>query len=164
MSDSIAELHGLKSLKLCYCVEVPKFISFSNHKCKYKLRLDGILDKLPDTVELFFPPNLSKLTLRKSRLESDPMVTLQKLPNLRVIRLYPKSYLGKKMVCSEDAFFQLQVLEVCGLEELEEWKVEVGALVNLKQLGFGSCKRFKMVPDGLQHLSTLINERFVGVG
>lgn len=48
----------------------------------YKLYVEVPLVKLPEEKE--FPPNLTMLTLVKTRLEDDPMATLEKLPNLRI--------------------------------------------------------------------------------
>ncbi|OVA18807.1 Disease resistance protein [Macleaya cordata] len=154
MSDSIAKLDGLRSLELWDCEEVPKLLHFLNHKFLYKLLLDGRLEKLPSRTE-FFPPNLNKLTLWKSQLELDPMEILEKLPNLRILNLLGDSYVGKKIVCSEEGFVRLQVLEIWGLEGLEELIVKEGALICLRRLVIGGCEHLKMLPDGLKKLSTV---------
>ncbi|KAI7981822.1 Disease resistance protein RPH8A [Camellia lanceoleosa] len=65
----------------------------------HQLYLQGSLNranKLPDQ----FPPNLTKLTLVITKIEEDPMPTLEKFPNLRTLILDYKSYTGKEMVCS----------------------------------------------------------------
>ncbi|KAI8028295.1 putative disease resistance protein [Camellia lanceoleosa] len=64
-----------------------------------RLHLRGSLNranKLPDQ----FPSNLTELWLRNTKLEEDPMPTLEKLPNLRTLYLLGGSYIGKEMVCS----------------------------------------------------------------
>ncbi|KAI8026444.1 putative disease resistance protein RDL6 [Camellia lanceoleosa] len=57
-----------------------------HHLCKLELLGSlNLVNKLPDQ----FPP-----------LEEDPMPTLEKFPNLRILILSLDSYIGKEMVCS----------------------------------------------------------------
>ena len=79
-----------------------------------------------------FPPSLIDLTLSGSELTEDPMQSLNKLPNLRSLKLFAKSYLGKSMHCSLGGFPQLRVLKLWKLEQLEQWNVEKGALQALR--------------------------------
>ncbi|KAI8025305.1 putative disease resistance protein [Camellia lanceoleosa] len=63
----------------------------------HKLILLGsmtLVNKLPDQ----FPPNLTKLNLEETKLEEDPMPTLEKLPNLMSLKLLGDSYIGKEMM------------------------------------------------------------------
>ncbi|CAL5414097.1 unnamed protein product [Camellia sinensis] len=101
------------------------------------------------------PWALTELTLSASGLKEDPMRTLKNLPNLRILRLFSKSFIGKHMLCSPGGFPQLRVLALWKLEQLEEWKVTKGALPNLIDLEIRSCTKLKMLPDGLQDLTTL---------
>lgn len=114
------------------------------------LYLERPLDGLPD-----FPPAISKLCLKWSQLEEDPMPILKQLRNLRVLKLRCGSYLGKEMVCSPGGFEKLQVLELDLLDALEEWRVENPAMAKLRCLVIRLCKRLRMLPQGLQHLGEL---------
>ncbi|KAF2297318.1 hypothetical protein GH714_021335 [Hevea brasiliensis] len=58
----------------------------------YKLHIEGQIEKLPESHQ--FSSNLAKLNLQGSKLMEDPMVTLEKLPNLRILRLQMDSFLG----------------------------------------------------------------------
>ncbi|GLT70831.1 hypothetical protein SLA2020_428870 [Shorea laevis] len=117
-----------------------------------KLHIEGRIDNLPEYHE--FPPYLAKLTLWGSRLQEDPMKTLEKLPNLRYFSGW-EVFVGKKMVCSREGFPQLKTLLLRGLPNLEEWTVEEGAMPSLARLGISDCYKLKMVPEGLMFITTL---------
>ncbi|KAL6319695.1 hypothetical protein AAG906_026763 [Vitis piasezkii] len=102
-----------------------------------------------------FPRSLSDLTLSGSGLMEDPMLKLDKLPNLKILRLMAKSYTGKLMLCPSGGFPQLRVLKIWKLEQLEEWNVEEGALQALRDLEIRTCIRLKMLPKELLHRSLL---------
>ncbi|XP_058112033.1 disease resistance protein RPP8-like [Magnolia sinica] len=163
LSRSISKLVHLRSLCLMTCVGsdqswIPAFESFSKHEHLYKMKLKGRLEKLPESHA--FPPNLTELWLYDSKLERDPMVTLEKLPNLRSLCIDGSfigrdPYMGKEMVCSAGGFPLLDTLNIVGLYELEEWRVEEGAMRNLRCLKISFCKRLKMLPDGLRYIITL---------
>ena len=102
-----------------------------------------------------FPHSLNTLTLSWSGLTEDPMQTLDKLPNLRVLRLLRRSYIGKHMLCPSRGFPQLRVLKLWELEQLEEWNVEERALGALRDLEIRSCMVLRMLPEGLRHRTFL---------
>ena len=102
-----------------------------------------------------FPHGLIDLTLSGSELKEDPMETLDKLPNLKILSLLAKSYTGNNMRCSLGGFSQLRVLKLWILEQLEEWNVEEGALQALRALDIRGCMRLKMLPEALHHRALL---------
>ena len=119
----------------------------------YKLRLYGYIKKLPEVHQ--FSANLAKLTLKYTYLEEEPMATLEKLPNLKILRLLFRAFEGKNMVCSERGFPQLQSLVLSDLYDLEEWRVEEGAMPSLCRLQIESCPSLRRIPDGLRFVTTL---------
>ncbi|XP_058112988.1 disease resistance protein RPP8-like [Magnolia sinica] len=158
LSRSISKLVHLRSLSLSasYQLRIPAFESFSKHEHLYKMKLKGRLEKLPESH--VFPPNLTELCLYYSKLERDPMVTLEKLPNLRSLYFHgfiEDVYTGKEMVCSAGGFPLLDTLTIGAFPELKEWRVEEGAMRNLRCLEISYCKRLKMLPDGLRYIITL---------
>ncbi|OVA18803.1 Disease resistance protein [Macleaya cordata] len=157
ISDSIAKLNAIRSLELYECEVVPPLSQFSHHTFLNKLYLDGRLSlkKSPNTTEFVFPPNLHKLSLGNSHIEEDPMEILAKLQNLRILILWSDSYLGKKMVCSNGGFPRLEVLEFSCLENLEEWKLEEGAMTSLTHLKIYKCESMAMLPSEMQQLTAL---------
>ena len=117
-----------------------------------KLKVEGRVERLPEAG--LFPPQLAKLTLWGCRLVEDPMVTLEKLPNLKFLNGW-EMFIGKKMVCSQNGFQQLKSLVLHGLPNLEEWTVENQAMQNLYRLGISDCNKLKTVPDGLKFVAGL---------
>ncbi|OIT38419.1 PREDICTED: probable disease resistance RPP8-like protein 2 [Nicotiana attenuata] len=118
-----------------------------------KLDLIGHISKLPE--HHFFSQNLTKLTLRRSGLEEDPMLILQKLPKLFTLSLRGSAFIGKEMRCSSQGFPLLKTLQIQGLPNLESWRVETGAMPNLVHLEIDGCKKLEKVPDGLVCLTKL---------
>lgn len=118
----------------------------------HKLQVEGRMERLPEA--RLFPPQLSKLTLWGCRLMEDPMVTLERLPNLKFLSGW-EMFVGKKMVCSPNGFPQLKVLLLRGLPNLEEWVVENQAMPHLYRLSICDCNKLKSVPDGLKFVAAL---------
>ncbi|KAK4374198.1 hypothetical protein RND71_004875 [Anisodus tanguticus] len=119
----------------------------------HKLDLIGYISKLPE--HHFFSQSLTKLTLRRSGLEEDPMLILQKLPKLFTLSLRGNAFIGKEMCCSTQGFPLLKTLKLQGLPNLESWRVETGALPNLIHLEIEDCKKLEKVPDGLKYLTKI---------
>ncbi|CAL5413576.1 unnamed protein product [Camellia sinensis] len=94
--------------------------------CLVELYINGITGKLPE-YDHHFCRSLAHLTLFGSHLKDDPMVTLEKLPNLKVL------YLIKAFT----------------------WRVDGGAMPVLYSLFIASCENLKMLLDGLRFISTL---------
>ncbi|KAL0412933.1 UNVERIFIED_CONTAM: putative disease resistance RPP8-like protein 2 [Sesamum radiatum] len=99
--------------------------------------------------------NLIHLILVNSHIEKDPMEILEKLPTLRYLILGYSSYVGREMVCRATGFPQLRRLNLSDLYNLEEWRVEEGAMPNLCSLYIGNCKKLEMIPHGLKFITTL---------
>ncbi|KAK7394392.1 hypothetical protein VNO78_14919 [Psophocarpus tetragonolobus] len=117
-----------------------------------KLQVEGRMERLPE--DALFPPQLSKLTLWGCRLMEDPMVTLEKLPNLKFLNGWDM-FVGKKMQCSQNGFPQLEVLVLRGLPNLNEWTIENQAMPNLYRLSISDCNNLKTVPNGLKSIASL---------
>ncbi|KAK8312768.1 hypothetical protein V6Z12_D01G064600, partial [Gossypium hirsutum] len=98
--------------------------------CELILRVK--IEKLPDFHH--FSSSTAYVHLIGCMLVEDPMPTLEKLPNLRVMELYVYAFIGKEMVCSALRLPKLESLNLSGLRNLEEWKVEEGAVPALRHL------------------------------
>ena len=164
-SQSLLKLTTLRTLKLMAHqgqTFIPELLPFSHHPYLDKVFLGGKLQKFPDGIE-FYPPNLIKLDLQWSKLEKDPMATLENLPNLRILRLYHNSQVGKKMVCSSGGLLHLEFLKLSCLDELEELMVEEGAMPWLRKLEIGFCLQMKKLPHGLLQLKNLLELKLVSL-
>ncbi|XVF70117.1 hypothetical protein PTKIN_Ptkin11bG0136600 [Pterospermum kingtungense] len=119
--------------------------------CELSLRVK--IGKLPEYQH--FSSNIAYLLLKDSKLEEDPMPTLGKLSSLRILELCYKAFTGKEMVCSAKCFPKLDSLTLSELENLEELKVDGGAMPGLRHLEIHDCENLKKLPDGLRFITTL---------
>ncbi|KAL6013005.1 hypothetical protein ACLOJK_003495 [Asimina triloba] len=127
---------------------LPTFLPFTNH-----LRLRTMV--LIGLQRLFeFPPNLTTLRMSTKGLDQDPIPTLEKLRNLRVLEIDNLGSCVKKMTSSAQGFPQLRQLTLESAE-IEEWIVERGAMPALECLVIFNCKKLKTLPEGLRVLTTL---------
>ncbi|KAL6013025.1 hypothetical protein ACLOJK_003515 [Asimina triloba] len=145
-------IHKMVYLERLYLSEVssvlPAFLPFTNHLRLHTIVLYGPLETLPE-----FPPNLTCLVISTEGLDQDPIPTLEKLRNLRVLEIDDCSC-GKEMTSSAQGFPQLRQLILHGTG-IEEWIVERGAMPALECLEIFNCKKLKMLPEGLRDLTTL---------
>uniref|UniRef100_A0A2N9GL59 NB-ARC domain-containing protein n=1 Tax=Fagus sylvatica TaxID=28930 RepID=A0A2N9GL59_FAGSY len=114
------------------------------------VRVPNVFKKMEQLRHLYLPRNY-----KGTQLEEDPMATLEKLPNLKILRLLCRAFEGKNMVCSERGFPQLQSLVLSELFNLEEWRVEEGAMPSLCRLRINECDSLRRIPDGLRFVTTL---------
>ncbi|KAF8394042.1 hypothetical protein HHK36_020244 [Tetracentron sinense] len=159
---------GLKSLSFIFSNEFSSDKTFPDLKpiCRCnglsKLRLYGRIENLvPENNP--FPLNLTKLRLNDSQLEQDPMAILENLPRLKILLLGSNSFIGKEKICSTRGFPQLELLMLSVLGELEEWRVEEGAMPSLRHLNIRYCQKLRMVPEGLRFITTLLELKITGM-
>lgn len=96
----------------------------------------------------------TKISLMYCRMEEDPMVLLEKLPNLHILYLYD-AYIGAEMVCTALGFPRLEKLNLSSLRGLRKWRVDEGALQSLASIWLFECPELEMLPEGLKYLSAL---------
>ncbi|KAL2340500.1 hypothetical protein Fmac_008440 [Flemingia macrophylla] len=119
----------------------------------YKLHIEGPIKSFPEPSQL--SSKLVKLKLKGSGLLVDPMSKLEKLSNLRLLELQLDSFMGKKLVCSSKGFPLLKSLHIYDLPNLEEWKLDKGAMPSLSKLEIANCTKLERVPDGFRFVTTL---------
>ncbi|CDP12404.1 unnamed protein product [Coffea canephora] len=148
----LSEVGSLKTLHLYRTAggEWPSVAGLSKLHHVTELKLSGrFLRMLPSD----FPPNLSLLSLKFTRLKDDPMPVLEKLGQLTFLKM-EDAYEGPQIVISR-RFHQLKFLELSRLNHLEEIKVEEGALPQLQCLRIRDCSRLRKLPEELKHMSSL---------
>ncbi|KAF2296137.1 hypothetical protein GH714_036315 [Hevea brasiliensis] len=136
----------------------PNLEPLSRCQCLTKLELNGIIPEYPESLNHnlgYLPASITKLILSNSRLMQDPMIFLEKLPNLRFLYLEENSYKGTKMLCSAQGFPQLEILKLEFLTVLKEWEIEKGAMPCLKILHLEKLRKLKMIPEGLKFVTNL---------
>ncbi|KAH0993709.1 hypothetical protein GBA52_005192 [Prunus armeniaca] len=121
----------------------------------YKLTLEGPIAELPK--ELHNYPNLTKFVLWSCGLKEDQMGILEKLPNLKILKLFEEAFEEntKILVFSKGGFPSLEFLYVLGMHKITEWRIEEGAMPSLCRLEIGFCRRLTTLPDGLRYLTNL---------
>ncbi|XP_078165997.1 putative disease resistance RPP8-like protein 2 [Carex rostrata] len=159
ISDLLSQSVNLLSLTIKGDSVPSEFVdtrAFKNLQTVKSIRLEGMWScrKLfIDHVE--FPPNLTKLTLKKSSLKEDPMRRLEMIKTLKFLSLQDGAYTGKQMACSAKAFPQLQSLELLKLENLEEWVVEAEGFPQLQSLELSKLKNLEKWVVGGRAMSEL---------
>ncbi|CBI25483.3 unnamed protein product, partial [Vitis vinifera] len=118
----------------------------------YKLNLDGEISNLLG--HFFFPPNLTMLTLRSSKLKQDPTPILECLLNLTILSLLTDFYIGEEMVFSKNGFPRLKDLAISS-HSVKRLKVDKGAMPNLKNLAILARVSLEMVPEEVKYITTL---------
>ncbi|KAL5560130.1 hypothetical protein UlMin_036341 [Ulmus minor] len=141
--DEVLDLHNVSSPAL---------------QCLQRLYMQGCLKVLPNWVSEL--SSLVELELRWSKLEVDPLESLQALPNLALLK-FQKAYGGEALCFKAGGFQMLEYLEFCSLGKLRQVTIEKGALPRLEELSFEDCKLLEQVPSGLELLTNLKKLWFV---
>ncbi|KAL5542348.1 hypothetical protein UlMin_010058 [Ulmus minor] len=141
--DEVLDLHNISSPAL---------------QCLQGLDMYGCLKVLPNWVSQL--SSLVRLQLRWSKLEVDPLESLQALPNLALLG-FQKAYGGEALCFKAGGFQMLKKLVFCSLGNLRQVTIEKGALPRLEELHFEDCKLLEQVPSGLEFLTNLKKLWFV---
>lgn len=79
---------------------------------------------------------------------------LKGLEHLVKLQLY-HAYAGDKLYLPAASFPKLRVLKIRGGPYLNEIEIERGAMASLVDLKLLLCPQLKILPDGIEHVSTL---------
>ncbi|KAK7407108.1 hypothetical protein VNO78_08751 [Psophocarpus tetragonolobus] len=160
LCSSIEKMINLRSLSIT-AIEDDEIIDIHNisrpPRYLQQLYLSGRLDNFPHWINSL--KNLVRVGLKWSRLEEDPLVHLQDLPNLRHLE-FLQVYVGKTLHFKAKGFPSLKVLGLDDLEGLKCMTVEEGAMPGLKKLIIQRCDLLKQVPLGIEHLTKLKSIEF----
>ncbi|XP_009608392.1 putative disease resistance protein At1g59780 [Nicotiana tabacum] len=138
-------------------IEIKKFDCYTEkrHKVFRQLMESGIPPKFSFEGHLYqLPPynliseRFTEMVLINTQLCEDPMATLEKLPNLRLLVLKDDAFLVKEIICSAEGFPQLELLELSGLFVLEKCRAGDKAMPRLSHLNIENCEKVELLPDG----------------
>ncbi|PON33474.1 NB-ARC domain, LRR domain containing protein [Parasponia andersonii] len=155
LSSQLDRLRSLRMQLMTYSsnFEFPSLKLLSECRVLSSLSLTGELSQLNFS---FLPKSLAKLVLEEQfSLDKEKLAILQKLPNLRILQIMDTAdTINYKWLCSVDGFPKLEILTLCDLLGLKEWKVEIGAMPILKILNIHRVG-LREIPHGLKYVSTL---------
>ncbi|CAL4994366.1 unnamed protein product [Urochloa decumbens] len=106
--------------------------------------------------------NLTRLSLISSKLDEESFSCFTVLHNLCFLDL-SKAYDGKKLEFCALSFPRVRQLRVCDAPQLNQVKIEEGALENLVELVFSDCPELNSLPDGIEYLTTLEELRLLDI-
>ncbi|GAB4837767.1 hypothetical protein Ancab_039628 [Ancistrocladus abbreviatus] len=113
-----------------------------------------LMGKIREDCPLHFPPSLVGLTLRYNRSCNDSIAAVGRLGQLKTLWL-SSTYVGAEMTCDVASFPQLEFLGLHHVDNLEEWRVEEGAMPRLKKLYILNCPKLKRLPEELKYICSL---------
>ncbi|XP_042511064.1 disease resistance protein RPM1-like [Macadamia integrifolia] len=134
---------------------LPTLESYSPPPSFRKLRLYGRLMDLPNWVCSM--ENLTKLILGYSFLSEEAISVLRFLPNLKHLTPWEacKVKVMNKEFCRVGGLPKLEALVIANQNLLEWTEIEEGALPSLAFLHFHCCSQLRILPEGLQYVTTL---------
>ncbi|XP_021716859.1 putative late blight resistance protein homolog R1B-16 [Chenopodium quinoa] len=104
-----------------------------------------------------FPLSLTKLTLLETKLQTECFKTLEKLPNLRILKLLENAIIGEEIACSDGGFLQLEVLYVEKVI-VKNWRMSKEGMQCLKCLFIKECNGDILATDPANLKAKLIKE------
>ncbi|KAL8160400.1 LOW QUALITY PROTEIN: hypothetical protein V2J09_001937 [Rumex salicifolius] len=118
----------------------------SRFECLHLLR---VRDKISSLGEKALPQSLIELHMESCELRKDPMLIFGRLLHLKHLSMGDNSFVGTMMTCSAESFPQLLTLNLIGLTNLEDWKLEKQSMSKLEKLIIMECGKLKKIPDAL---------------
>ncbi|TYJ16884.1 hypothetical protein E1A91_A09G012600v1 [Gossypium mustelinum] len=125
-------------------------ISTCVHICE--LSLTGSIGKFLPACQS--PYQITFMSLSETELSTDPMPTLGKLPNLKILEL-KKAFIGEELHCSTEGFPELNSLKLSSISTVKHWIVDKSSMPKLRHLEIIDCKSLEMLPVGLMFITTL---------
>ncbi|KAL3515658.1 hypothetical protein ACH5RR_022560 [Cinchona calisaya] len=149
-------LTKLPSIRRLECFEVES--SDSTGSCNRIIVLDSLTRleslKVNFSGDFSFPLNLKKLALVNYKQPWSEISTIGKLPNLEVLKLLFKSFLGHTWEMKEGEFLKLRFLKLVNLD-IVRWIASCDNFPPLQKLVLNDCWNLQEVPSCLGDIPTI---------
>ncbi|XP_030516344.1 disease resistance protein RPM1-like [Rhodamnia argentea] len=154
LCSSIQNLSRLQVLSLCSVdpAEVIDIEQLTPPRSLQRLYLEGRLEKLPSWTSSLY--SVARLYLRHSRLQNDPLESLEALPNLVELQL-GDAYEGESLCFRRGGFPRLKLLWLIKLKNLKWVTMEEDTMPSLEKLTLRRCESLKEMPPDIERLSSL---------
>jgi Leucine-rich repeat (LRR) protein len=119
------------------------------------LRLCGNLGSLPKWISSL--KYLARVKLLGTQLKQEDIQHLQNLPNLALLGLWEKSYIGDSLHFCVGTFLKLKFLDIDGLDEIKTVTIEKDTMPKLKKLWVNECPSLLDNSFGLSGVPYLLN-------
>ncbi|VAH12258.1 unnamed protein product [Triticum turgidum subsp. durum] len=98
--------------------------------------------------------SLTRLHLAFSNIDEQTFSFLHMLRGLRFLEVM-KAFEGRRLDFCAGSFPKLRFLHIWGAAQLNQVRIEEGAIKTLAELWFTDCPELKFLPDGIEHLAAL---------
>ncbi|XP_022878416.1 putative late blight resistance protein homolog R1A-4 [Olea europaea var. sylvestris] len=132
------------------CNRFPDLESLSRLE-SLKVIYQGILRKVP---KFNFPSHLKKLTLKNFCLPWSGISEIATLPNLEVLKLLSRSFVGEIWEMGDDEFLKLKYLKLDALN-LAQWNASSDHFPHLERLVLHKCEDLEEIPSCLGRVPNL---------
>ncbi|KAL0354893.1 UNVERIFIED_CONTAM: putative late blight resistance proteinR1A-4 [Sesamum radiatum] len=154
--EVVKRVPNIRKLKIAY--ENTKLSDYylENLACLSKLESLTLHISWKDTVptrDFVFPHSLKKLSLRGCRLLWEDMRIVGSLPNLEILKLEKKAFIGQVWNPSEGEFARLKFLQI-RWADLKYWRAESSHFLCLEHLVLDDVD-LEELPSGLAEIDTL---------
>ncbi|KAL3755102.1 hypothetical protein ACJRO7_002208 [Eucalyptus globulus] len=154
LCSSIQNLSRLQVLWLCSVdpAEVLDIEQLTPPCFLQRLYLEGCLERIPSWTSSLY--SVTRLYLRHSRLQYDPLESMEALPNLVEIQL-GDAYEGESLCFRRGGFPRLKLMWLIKLRNLKRMIMEEGTTPRLEKLTLRRCESLKEMPADFERLASL---------
>ncbi|CAL5038977.1 unnamed protein product [Urochloa decumbens] len=145
LADAFKKLESLLYLHLAgKGIPSELFTKFNLRRLQI-LELFGEVDTSSDKVEEQYTlPNLTRIVLKKTKVDKNFMDKIGELPSLTELVLSDESYVGEKLVFSDSGFNHITNLVMTHLPELLQWEIRPHSIPRIKKITVADCPKMKI--------------------
>ncbi|CAN6216590.1 unnamed protein product [Urochloa humidicola] len=146
LADAFEKLESLLYLHLAgKGIPPSKLFTKFNLRRLQILELFGEVNTSDDKAEdQYTLPNLTRIVLKKTKVDKNFMDKIGKLPSLTELVLTDESYVGEKLELSDSGFIRVTNLVMTHLPELLEWEIRPDSIPRIKKISVAGCHNMKI--------------------